>query len=50
MAANVAIFVSKRLQGAVIAVLCLITLQAALAYASRHPEPGPGVVRVHIGS
>ena len=53
MAADVAIFVSKRLQRAVIAVMCLMTLQAALAYASRAAEPQAGpqtaIVRVHIG-
>ncbi len=53
MAADVAIFVSKRLQRAVIAVMCLMTLQAALAYASRPAEAlaglQAGVVRVHIG-
>ena len=50
MAADVAIFVSKRLQRAVVAVMCLMTLQAALAYAARQNDPAPGVVRVHIGS
>ena len=49
MAADVAIFVSKRLQRAVIAVMCLMTLQAALAYAPRPAEPQTGIVRVHIG-
>ncbi len=49
MAAKVAIFVSKRLQRAVVAVMCLMTLQAILIYASRPADPPPGVVRVHIG-
>ncbi len=49
MAANVAIFVSKRLQRMVVAVLCLMTLQAALAYGPRLADPDPGVIRVHIG-
>ncbi|PVM92621.1 hypothetical protein DDF62_05725 [Caulobacter radicis] len=44
MAADTAIFVSKRLQRAAFAVLCLIAAQFVLA--SCEPEPSPMAARV----
>lgn len=39
MAADAAIFVSKRLQRVAFALLCILAAQVALAVASRPPEP-----------
>lgn len=39
MAADAAIFVSKRLQRAAFALLCILAAQMVLAMASRQPEP-----------
>jgi len=50
------IFVSKRLQRAVVAVLCIMTAQAAVAISTPHSAeagapPNTGqVVRIHIGN
>ena len=49
MAAAAALFVSKRLQSAVAALLCLAALQMAISLSSCHPEPLPmGATRVAI--
>ena len=49
MAAAAVIFVSKRLQRAAFAMLCLIAAQLALSLASREPEQmAVGAVRVAI--
>jgi hypothetical protein len=50
MAADLAIFVSKRLQRAAAAILCLMTLQAVLVLASCQAElaPQPTAARVHL--
>lgn len=51
MAIDLAIFVSKRLQRAAVALLCLIALQALISLSSCHPEIAPSAaVRVAIGS
>lgn len=47
MAFETLIFVSKRLQAAVAALLCLAVVQLATA-AAGPPEPPPGAVRVAI--
>lgn len=39
MAADAAIFVSKRLQRAAFALLCILAAQMVLAMAGRQPEP-----------
>jgi hypothetical protein len=41
MAADLAIFVSKRLQRAAAAMLCLMALQALICLSSCHPEMTP---------
>ena len=52
MAADIAIFVSKRLQRAVAAFLCLVALQGLVMLTSCHPElaVSPTAARVAIGS
>jgi hypothetical protein len=51
MARDLTLFVSKRLQRAVVAILCLIALQATISLASCHPELAPQpTVRVAVGS
>lgn len=52
MVADIAIFVSKRLQRAAAALLCLIALQGLIMLTSRAPELAvqPTMVRVAIGS
>ncbi len=52
MAGDIAIFVSKRLQRAAAALLCLIALQGLLMLTSCHPELAatPTAARVLIGS
>ena len=47
MAAEAAIFVSKRLQRAAFAIVCLIAAQFALA--SCQAEPSPMAARVSLG-
>ena len=51
MAADIAIFVSKRLQRAAAALLCLIALQGLVMLTSCHPELAaqPTMARVLIG-
>ena len=49
MAAQVATFVSKRLQRASAALVCLTMAQLLIVLASCHPEPLPMAVRVAIG-
>jgi hypothetical protein len=48
MAARVAVFVSKRLQRAFMALLCLTMAQFVFALASCQPEPLPMAVKVAI--
>jgi hypothetical protein len=50
MAGDLAIFVSKRLQRAAAALLCLMALQALVSLSSCHPElvPQAGAARVQI--
>ena len=52
MAGDIAIFVSKRLQRAAAALLCLIALQGLFMLSSCHPElaASPTAARVMIGS
>ncbi len=51
MAGDIAIFVSKRLQRAAAALLCLIALQGLLMLTSCHPElAAPMAARVLIGN
>ena len=52
MAGDIAIFVSKRLQRAAAALLCLIALQGLLMLTSCHPElaVSPTAARVLIGN
>jgi hypothetical protein len=52
MAADIAIFVSKRLQRAAAALLCLIALQGLVMLSSCHPELAaqPTMAHVAIGS
>lgn len=52
MVADIAIFVSKRLQRAAAAILCLIALQGLLMLSSCHPEltTTPAAAHVAIGS
>ena len=52
MTGELAIFVSKRLQRAVAAIMCLIALQALVTLSSCHPEitPSAAAARVAIGS
>ena len=52
MAGDIAIFVSKRLQRAAAALLCLIALQGLLMLTSCHPElaAAPTAARVLIGN
>lgn len=49
MTANLAIFVSKRLQRPAAALLCLMAAQLLLGLASCQPEPTPMAARVAIG-
>jgi hypothetical protein len=49
MAAQVAIFVSKRLQRPAAALLCLMAAQLLFTVASCQPEPTPMAARVAIG-
>ena len=51
MAADWAIFVSKRLQRPFAAVLCLIALQMTISLSTCHPEmtPAGAAARVQIG-
>ena len=51
MAADVAIFVSKRLQRAAAAFLCLMALQALICLSSCQPEIAPhaAAARVQLG-
>jgi hypothetical protein len=50
MTADLAIFVSKRLQRPVAAFLCLIALQGLVSLSSCHPEIAPqaAAARVHL--
>ena len=52
MAGDLAIFVSKRLQRAAAAILCLMSLQALIMLSSCHPEmtPQASAARVYIGN
>ena len=51
MTSDLTLFVSKRLQRAAAAILCLIALQALVSLSSCHPEIAPSAaVRVAIGS
>ena len=52
MVGDIAIFVSKRLQRAAVALLCLIALQGLLMLSNCHPElaSSPTAARVVIGS
>ena len=52
MVADIAIFVSKRLQRAAAALLCLIALQGLVMLSSCHPEltAQPTMASVTIGS
>lgn len=52
MVADIAIFVSKRLQRAAAALLCLIALQGLTMLSASHPEltVQPTMVRVAIGA
>lgn len=52
MTTDWALFVSKRLQRAAAAFLCLIALQALISLSSCHPEIAPSATaaRVAIGS
>ena len=51
MGGDIAIFVSKRLQRAAAALLCLIALQGLLMLSSCHPELTPSAAfHVAIGS
>jgi hypothetical protein len=51
MASELTLFVSKRLQRAAVAILCLIALQATISLSSCHPELAPQpMVRVAVGS
>ncbi len=47
---NTLIFVSKRLQRAAAAVVCLMALQMGAALAAGHADAGVPVARVHIGN
>jgi hypothetical protein len=51
MTADLAIFVSKRLQRAAAAILCLMALQGLICLSSCHPEfvPQGSAARVHLG-
>jgi hypothetical protein len=51
MAADLAIFVSKRLQRAAAALLCLMALQGLVTLSSCQPEivPQASAARVHLG-
>lgn len=51
MGGAVSVFVSKRLQKAAVAILCLVTAHMVLAAASCHPEnlPMGAAARVSIG-
>jgi len=49
MAGGVALFVSKRLQRPVAAILCLMAIQLVGALASCEPEPSAMAARVVIG-
>lgn len=50
MTADLALFVSKRLQRAAVALLCVIALQGLISLSSCHPELTPSAaVRVAIG-
>jgi hypothetical protein len=48
MAGGIAIFVSKRLQRAVAAILCLMAIQFVSLLASCEPEPAAMAARVAI--
>ena len=48
MAADIVIFVSKRLQRPAAALLCLMAAQLALAIADGHARPDPTAVRAAI--
>lgn len=48
MAASVAIFVSKRLQRASAALVCLTLAQLTVVLSSCHPEPAAMAVKVAI--
>ena len=48
MAADIAIYVSKRLQRPAFAVLCLMLTQMAVTLSDCHPERVPMAVRVAI--
>jgi hypothetical protein len=48
MAGDIAIFVSKRLQRAAAALLCLMTIQLVLSLASCEAEPAAMAARVAI--
>jgi uncharacterized membrane protein YccC len=49
MAAQIATFVSKRLQRVSIALICLTMAQLMVVLASCHPEPLPMATRTAIG-
>ena len=48
MAAAAAVFVSKRLQRAALAVLCIITAQATISLSSCEPEMTPMAARIAL--
>jgi hypothetical protein len=48
MAADMAIFVSKRLQRPAFALMCLISMQFLVSLSSCHPEQMPMAARVAI--
>jgi hypothetical protein len=51
MASDLTLFVSKRLQRAATAILCLIALQGLISLSSCHPELAPQpTYRVAVGS
>jgi len=49
MAGDIALFVSKRLQRPVAALLCLMAIQLVGALASCEAEPSPMAARVAVG-
>jgi hypothetical protein len=49
MAADIALFVSKRLQRPVAALMCLMAVQMVTVLASCEPEPAAMTARVAIG-
>ena len=50
MAADIAIYVSKRLQRPAFALMCLMMMQMMVSLSDCHPEHVPMAARVAIGS